>query len=127
MIKNIFPKEFSEYLNQNTLIEIKGGRDRDSFLKVWMVQVDERFFSRSWNKSEKSWFTEFLTTGIGQIKFGENIIDVKGKKLPPNDPQQKNIDVAYLTKYTQPENLEYSPGITQPEYADYTMEFIIDQ
>ncbi len=43
-----------------------------------MVEVDNRIFARSWNKSHKSWFTEFLTSGCGQIKYGQNIINVRG-------------------------------------------------
>lgn len=118
-----FPADFRDYLNQNTLISIKGGRKRDSFLNIWMVEVDGRYFSRSWNKSARSWFTEFLCSGTGQLKYGERVLDVLGKQLPANDPLQERINLAYLQKYDQPENIFYSKGITQPEYANYTMEF----
>ena len=115
--------ELSEYLKNNTLIGIKGGREREKFLNIWMVQVGDRFFSRSWNKSNKSWFTEFVATGLGQVKYGENVLNVKGTQLPANDPLQQQIDLAYLQKYDQPENISYSRGISQPEYHNYTMEF----
>lgn len=123
----LFPSDFYDYLNTHSLIGIKGGREREGFLNIWMVRVNDRCFSRSWNKSEKSWFTEFINSGIGQIKYGETIINVRGKQLPPDDPLQKDINMAYLKKYNQPENLFYSEGITQPEYSEYTMEFFIDQ
>jgi hypothetical protein len=122
-----FPSDFNEYIKQNNHIGIKGGRERPGFLKIWMVEVEGRFFSRSWNKSIKSWYTTFLSTGTGQIQYGETIINVLGKKLPVNDPLQKKIDLAYRKRYAQPENIFYSDGITQPEYYDYTMEFFIDQ
>lgn len=119
----MFPKDFYNFLKENTLVEVKGGRTRPGFLKIWMVEVEGRVFARSWNKSERSWFTEFNNTGLGQIKYGEEILNVKGKKLEKEDPVHQKINEAYLKKYTQPENLKYAQGITKPEYACYTMEF----
>ncbi|QYA26940.1 DUF2255 family protein [Gramella sp. MT6] len=119
----MFPKELYEFLAKHTLIEIKGGITRDSFLKIWMVEVDKRLFARSWNKSEKSWFTEFQRTGVGEIKYGEEVIRVQGEKIDAENPINHKISQAYIKKYNQPENLKYSQGISQPEYFDYTMEF----
>jgi hypothetical protein len=107
-------------------VGIKGGRERDSFLNIWMVEVDQRFFARSWNKSERSWFTEFLTSGIGQLKYGEKILDVCGRQLSANDSLQEKINLAYLKRYDQQENMFYVKGITQPEYSNYTMEFFLE-
>ena len=121
-----FPIDFYQYLKENTLIEIKGGTQRETFLKIWIVEIDNRVFARSWNKSKKSWFTEFLISGCGQIKYGQNIINVRGKKLNKDDKMNQLIDKTYLCKYTQKENLIYAKGISQPEYADYTMEFYIN-
>jgi len=120
-----FPSEFYNYLESHPLIQIKGGTERDSFLNIWMVEVEGRIFARSWNKSAKSWFTEFQKTGVGEIKYGNDIMKVIGKKLEKQDSLNKLIDQAYLLKYTQPEKLKYAIGISQPEYADYTMEFLM--
>ena len=122
-----FPEDFYTYLQKNTLIEIKGGMEREKYLKIWMVEVDHRVFARSWNKSKKSWFTEFIKTGVGQVKYGNNVIDVRGIKLPRESYIHKLINQKYLEKYNQEENLFYSKGITQPEYKDYTMEFFIQK
>lgn len=121
-----FPTDFYQYLKDHTLIEIIGGTQRETFLKIWMVETNNRVFARSWNKSKKSWFTEFLNSGCGQIKYGKNIINVKGKKLNSDDEMNTLIDKAYLNKYTQKENLSYAKGISKPEYADFTMEFYIN-
>ncbi|MFD2517697.1 DUF2255 family protein [Salinimicrobium flavum] len=119
----MFPKDFYQYLKDHTLIEIKGGNTRPTFLPIWMVEVDNRIFARSWNKSERSWFTEFRNSGIGQIKYGDNILDVTARKIEEDDPVNIRISKAYLKKYDQPQNLKYSEGISQPEYFNYTMEF----
>ena len=120
---DMFSKDFYTYLANNTLIEIKGGLTRPTFLKIWMVEVDNRIFARSWNKSENSWFTEFQKSGIGEIKFGDKIIRVTGEKIDADNPINKKISQAYIKKYNQPENLKYARGISKPEYFNYTMEF----
>ena len=122
----MFPEDFYRYLQDNTLVEIKGGSQRPNYLKIWMVPVNDRVFARSWNRSNNSWFTEFQNSGIGQIKYGNKILNVHGRKLEKGDPMNKLINAAYMKKYVQPENLAYAEGISQPEYADYTMEFFND-
>ncbi|MDR5589079.1 DUF2255 family protein [Christiangramia sp. SM2212] len=119
----MFPQDFFNYLQENTLIEVKAGRVRESFLPIWMVVVEKRIFARSWNKSDKSWFTEFQYSGVGQIKCGDKVIDIKTSKLNGSDPLNHKISQAYLEKYKQPENIKYAVGISKPEYFDYTMEF----
>lgn len=123
----MFPEDFYTYLSNHTLVEIKGGTTRETFLPIWMVTVDGRVFARSWNKSAKSWFTEFLSTGTGEIKTGNRVLQVSGKKVSADDPINPKISDAYLHKYDQPQNLEYSQGISQPEYFDYTMEFFVQK
>lgn len=119
-----FPMNFYDHVKTNTLIGIKGGRTRESFLNIWMVQVNGRVFARSWNKSEKSWFTEFLKVGVGQVKFGEEVLNVAGRKTPPEDEIQHLVNSAYLLKYDQEQNKPYVLGITQPEYKHYTLEIL---
>lgn len=120
-----FPESFYQFLAEHTLVEIKGGTHRDSFLSIWMIQVEGRVFARSWTKSKRSWFTAFLDEGVGEIKYGELILPVSGRQLSAGDAIMTDIDQAYLTHYTQPENLQYARGITQPEYAHHTMEFFV--
>ena len=122
----IFPEDFYAYLKENTLIEIKGGDQRKTFLKICMVVVNNRVFARSWNKSKKSWFTEFINVGFGQIRQGEKIINVMGKKVNKDDKIHILIDEAYLIKYSQNENLMYAKGISTPEFYNFTMEFFVD-
>jgi hypothetical protein len=121
-----FPDSFYKFIRNNTLIEIKGGKVRETFLPIWIVEVNDRLFVRSWNKSQRSWFTDFIKTGVGQIKYGEKIINVKGEKLPKNDKTNLLVNDAYLNKYNQEHNLKYAEGISQPKYADYTMELFFD-
>ncbi|PKV66357.1 DUF2255 family protein [Pontibacter ramchanderi] len=118
-----FPVEFYRHLEENTLTGIKAGKARSTFLNIWMVNVEGRIFARSWGKSERSWFTTLLEEKEGQIKFGERVVNVIG--IPCKDPSlNRQIDQAYRKRYTTPENLPYAIGITQPEYTDYTMEFL---
>ena len=121
-----FPEAFYQHLKENTLTGIKAGQDRTNFLNIWMVNVNGRIFARSWGKSERSWFTTLLQGEPGQIKFGDTIIDITGQ--PCKDPiVNQKIDEAYRERYNTPENIPYAIGITQPEYADFTMELLFNR
>lgn len=121
--KMVFPIEFYKFLKENTLVEIKSGNHRNKFTEIWMVNVDGRIFARSWNKNLNGWMNDFLTNKSGEIKFGENILNVVVEKLENNDDLNQKISNAYLKKYTQQHNIEYAEGISQPEYYNYTIEF----
>jgi len=60
-----------------------------------------------------------------QIKYGEKVIDVTVKKIDKTDKINKDISNAYLNKYTQEYNIEYAKRISQIDYLDFTIEFII--
>ena len=119
-----FPKDFYEHLKNHTLTGIKGGTEHVQFLEIWMVEVNGRVFARSWNQSQRSWFTAFLETGVGQIKYGGSILSIKGVKVDSKDLIHADINRAYLERYDQPENIHYAQGITQPEYTGFTMELL---
>ena len=118
-----FPEEFYKHLEKYNYTEIKGGINRKTFLEIWVVSVDNRIFARSWNKSERSWFTAFLETGVGKFQYGDQIIEVSGKKVEQEDEIHLRINEAYLKRYTEEEDRYYVSGISQEEYFDYTMEF----
>ncbi len=118
-----FPSTFYEHLLVHNYTEIKGGKERETFLEIWVVAVGERVFARSWNKSERSWFTEFLKTGVGQLKHSNAIYNVTARKIMPGDAIHQQINAAYLSRYNQKDNIYYAEGISQKEYEDYTLEF----
>ena len=97
-------KLLTDYLQHYTLIGIKSGINRKSFTDIWMVTVAGRFFSRSWNKSKTGWFNEILKNGAGQLNLNNTILNVTVKKIEKDDDIHQKIDMAYLSKYTQPEN-----------------------
>jgi hypothetical protein len=122
MDKELISAALIKYLATNNLIGIKGGTNRATFLDIWMVSVGERIFARSWGMSNRSWFTEFVDQGVGQLKFGDQVIDVKG--LPLRDEEMNGlVSQAYKAKYTQEENKPYVNEITELKYNHFTMEF----
>ncbi len=76
-----FSDEFLQFLDENTLVEIKSGNHRTKFTEIWMIRIGKRVFARSWNKNAKGWMNDFLHNNSGQIKYGENVINVTVKKL----------------------------------------------
>ena len=119
-----FPSEFLQFLDENTLVEIKSGNHRTKFTEIWMIRIGKRVFARSWNKNVKGWMNDFLINNGGQIKYGEKVLNVTVKKIDKTDKINEDISNAYLYKYTQEYNLEYAKGISQKEYYDFTLEFI---
>ena len=47
MYSALFLAELVHYIDHNTLIEIKGGANRQTFLEIWMVTVGQRIFARA--------------------------------------------------------------------------------
>ena len=119
-----FPSEFLQFLDENTLVEIKSGNHRTKFTEIWMIRIGKRVFARSWNKNVNGWMNYFLINNGGQIKYGEKVLNVTVKKIDKTDKINEGISNAYLNKYTQEHNLEYAKGISQKEYYDFTLEFI---
>lgn len=114
-----------DYISSHSIIEIKSGQHRTTFLEIWMVIVNDRIFARSWGLAEKSWYHTFLQDPIGQIKCGKEIFNIKA--VVPDDITDltPEINTAYLTKYNTGSNLRYSQGIIQQKHVEKTMEFII--
>ncbi len=120
-----FSDEFLQFLDENTLVEIKSGNHRTKFTEIWMIRIGKRVFARSWNRNVKGWMHDFLINNGGQIKYGQKVLNVTVRKIDKTDKINKDISKAYLNKYTQEYNLEYAKGISQKEYYDFTLEFII--
>lgn len=118
-----FNQETLNFINNNNLIGIKAGSERDTFLPIWMVLVDNRVFARSWGFGERSWFNTFLSDAYGEIQCGDKITAIKAS-VPGNDKNlQERISQAYLHKYDKGENSFYARGIIKPEHIAKTMEF----
>lgn len=118
-------EEVLQYINTHSIIEIKAGEERTTFLEIWMVIVNDRVFARSWGLVERSWYHTFLKDPKGQIRCGEKIVNIKA--LIPEDIKELTVEInkAYLTKYNTARNLKYSKGIIQKKHVEKTMEFII--
>ena len=115
-----FPSEFLQFLDENTLVEIKSGNHRTKFTEIWMIRIGKRVFARSWNKNVKGWMNDFLINNGGQIKYGEKVLNVTVKKIDKTDKINEDISNAYLNKYTQEYNIEYAKRISQIDYFDFT-------
>ena len=115
-----------EYIKNNSLIGIKAGNKRDSFLEIWMVIVDGRVFARSWGLATRSWYNAFKEDNTGEILCGEAIHKIKA--IVPDDIEAltKQINKAYLDKYDYGSNSYYANGIIEEKHAIKTMEFIIE-
>ncbi|MFT3680463.1 MAG: DUF2255 family protein [Ferruginibacter sp.] len=122
---NIDKVKLLECIERSNLIGVKAGSNRDKFLDIWMVVVDDRIFARSWGLSEKSWYTVFLQEPFGAIRCGDKIVQVKAV-IPARTPGlDESISSAYLAKYDHGDNSFYAQGIIKPAHVERTMEFIL--
>ena len=119
-----FPDDFYQYLRVNTLVGIKVGPNREDFVDIWVVEVNQRVFARSYYKNKRSWFTELLKGEKAKIQYGDKEIEAIGKRLTNAPELSKQINEEYLRKYSQPKNIEYAVRFSDPEYQNYTIEFL---
>lgn len=124
---NMNKKSVLDFIHTNNLIGIKAGPDRQSFLDIWMVVVDERIFARSWGFAERSWYNSFLQNPDGQLKCGEKVVAIKASIPADKEMITEKINLAYLTKYNSGQNIEYAKGIVEKEHIEKTMEFLITE
>jgi len=90
-----------------------------------MVEVEGRIFGRSYQLSERSWYTAFLNGDNGDIRCGKEIIPVKGSKPADIDVINGAINKAYEKKYlVKAYNKKWVDGLAQAERVARTMEFI---
>ena len=91
----------------------------------WMVVVDDRIFARSYQLSERSWYTALLNGDTGDIKCLKEIVPVKGLKPEDIDNVTAAINKAYEKKYhVKAYNKKWVDGLAQAERVARTMEFI---
>ncbi len=120
-----FSKAFLKCIHETQITSVRAGKDREKFTGIWMVVVEGRIFARSYNLSERSWYTAFLKGNSGDIRCKKEIIPVKGLKPADINIITEAINKAYEKKYlVKGYNKKWVDGLIQPERVARTMEFI---
>jgi len=120
-----FSKTFLKCINETQITSVRAGKDRTKFTGIWMVEVEGRIFGRSYQLSERSWYTAFLNGDNGDIRCGKEIIHVKGSKPADIDVINGAINKAYEKKYlVKAYNKKWVDGLAQAERVARTMEFV---
>src|SRR5215510_6847392 len=111
-----FPKSFLDCINETQITSVRAGKDREKFTGIWMVVVKGRIYARSYNLSERSWYTALLNGASGDLKCGKEIMPVKGLKPPDIKSVTEAINKAYEKKYlVKAYNKKWVDGLCQPE------------
>lgn len=120
-----FSTAFLQCISETQITSVRAGKDRNKFTGIWMVEAEGRIFARSYNLSDRSWYTSFLNGDEGDIKCGKDIITVKGIKPADLDAIAEKITKAYEKKYLiKAFNKKWLDGFAEPERVESTMEFI---
>jgi hypothetical protein len=120
-----FSKAFLKCISETQITSVRAGESRDKFTGIWMVVVKDRIFGRSYYGAERSWYTALLKGDSGDIKCGNEIIPVKGRKPKDINSITKEINKAYEKKYLiKAYNKKWVDGLCEPERVARTLEFI---
>ena len=120
-----FSKKFLKCINETQITSVRAGKDREKFTGIWMVVVKDRIFGRSYNLSDRSWYTALLNGDNGDIKCGKEILPVKGIKPADIKKITSAINKAYEKKYLiKAYNKKWVDGLCEPERVARTMEFV---
>jgi hypothetical protein len=120
-----FSKTFLKCINETQITSVRAGKGREKFTGIWMVVVKDRIFGRSYNLSDRSWYTALLNGDNGDITCGKEILPVKGSKPADINTFTKAINNAYKKKYLiKTYNKKWVDGLCEPERVAKTMEFI---
>ena len=120
-----FSKTFLKCINVTQITSLRAGKDRSKFTGIWMVVVGDRIFGRSYNLSERSWYTTFINGDDGDLKCGKEIIPVRGMKPSDIYTITEAINKAYEKKYlVHAFNKKWVDGLCEPGRIARTMEFV---
>jgi hypothetical protein len=120
-----FSKAFLKCISGTQITSVRAGKGREKFTGIWMVVVKDRIFARSYQLSERSWYTALLNGDTGDIKCLKEIVSVKGLKPEDIDNVTAAINKAYEKKYlVKAYNKKWVDGLAQAERVARTMEFI---
>lgn len=120
-----FSKTFLKCINETQITSVRAGKDREKFTGIWMVVVKDRIFARSYNLSERSWYTTLLNGDIGDIRCAKEIVPVKGVKPTDINTITDAINKAYEKKYlVKAYNKKWVDGLAESKRVARTMEFV---
>src|ERR1044072_1951103 len=94
-----FSKAFLKCISETQITSVRAGEGREKFTGIWMVVVDERIFARSYQLSERSWYTALSSGDSGDIKCGKEVVPIKGSKPADIKIITRAINKAYEKKY----------------------------
>src|SRR5215831_8238287 len=95
-----FSKAFLKRIQETQITSVRIGEGRTKFTGIWMVEVNSRVFARSYNLSERSWYTALLNGDKGDIKCGKQVVPVNGARLVDDEILTNAINKAYEKKYS---------------------------
>ena len=120
-----FSKAFLKCIDETQITSVRAGQGREKFTGIWMVVVEDRIFARSYNLSERSWYTALSGSENGDIKCGKEIVPIKGLKPVDIKTMTEAINRAYAKKYlVKSYNKKWVDGLAEPARVARTMEFI---
>lgn len=90
---------------------------------VWVVVVDDRIFTRSWNDKPTGWFRAFKKQPSGTIQIGDREIPVRAK--PVRSARLRDaVTAAFAEKYKTKGSQKWVEGFKEPERVLTTLEFV---
>jgi hypothetical protein len=115
-----FPNPILSAIRAGKYFGIRAGDDH-RFIAIWVVEVGNRLFARSWTMKGRGWRAAFLKDPIGAVKVGTRTVKVRA--VPVRSERLKDaVSKAYFVKYDTKSALVYCRGFARGKRRDSTME-----
>jgi hypothetical protein len=111
-----------EALRKAKILGVRSGTSH-RYTGVWVVVVDDRVFTRSWNDQPTGWFQAFRKEPVGTIQAGDLEIPVRAKVVRSARTRDA-VTAAFAEKYPTKGSKKWVDGFAEPSRLATTIEFV---
>jgi len=121
-MNHAFGDDVVELLRSAKILGVRAGTEH-RYTGVWVVVVEGRVFTRSWNDKPTGWFRAFKKQSTGTIQVNKLEIPVRAK-LPRSARIRDAVTKAFAEKYNTKGSQKWVEGFAEPDRVANTLEFI---
>jgi hypothetical protein len=110
-------------LRKSKGLRIQAGTGQHRFIGIWVVDLKDRVFVRSWSVKPNGWYRTFLKEPRGTIQVADCNIALRAIPIK-SEALRDAVDRAYLDKYNTPGALKYAKDLGRAKSRATTIELV---